>query len=140
MEIESQVELLDSDLVAIRELFHRLNVKYSTRRDTKENLLSLVREAEDGFRKLGFEISVCMSKQIAYAMGVPATPDMPDFITFSIDRRIEPEFDFERMAWEAKRDLIPDGVAKKFLAQGGTQDQTERIEVQMDAPEREDEG
>lgn len=141
MEVESQIDLLDSDMVKIREIFHNLNRKYADKADTKKNLLSLVREAEDQFRVAGFEVSVSMSKAIAYAMGLEPTPEMPSMITFSIDARVEEEyeFDYDKMAWEANKDLLPDGVAKKFLDQGGTQEQSVDVDATVGEPEREDE-
>lgn len=131
------VDLLDSDLIKIREIWRKLNNKYATRRNTKQNLLDLVHDAEDQFRQIGFEITVGMSRQIAWAMGVEAGDDAPDNITFSLEGRADQEeFDHDRMAWEAKHRLIDDDAAKRFLGKGGTEDQRLILPSSIDAPEK----
>lgn len=119
-EAESQIELYDSDLVKIRKIFHYLNEKYTTKKDSKENLLSLVHEAEDLFEGAGFKITAAVSRQMLWAIGASGQ-GAPAFFTFSIDERIgQSEFDHDKMGWEVRHQLIDDRVAKKFIGQGGT--------------------
>jgi hypothetical protein len=135
MEVNSQIELYDSDMIKIREVFHKINDKYSSRRDTIENIRSLVSEAEDLFRQCGFEVTVALPKHMLSAMGVPPMQDSPPLLTFSIDSRVGIlEFDHDRAAWEAKHQIIDDDVARKFTEQGGTSDQRVIDDTVVDIP------
>jgi len=135
MELDSNIDLYDSDLVKIREVFHKLNEKYSSRKDSIDNIKSLVSEAEDLFRQVGFEVTVALPQKMLAAMGVPPMKDSPALLTFSIDSRVGIlEFDHDRMAWEAKHKLIDDDVARTFTEQGGSSDQRIIDDTTIDIP------
>lgn len=120
MELSSQVDLLDSEVDQIYRILYVLNSKYAQRKDSKSNLVSLVHEAEELFRKLGFEITVALSRHVVQAMGGSGA-GASQYLTFSIDRRLNAdEFDHDRQEWERKHLDINEEFAKRFLSTGGT--------------------
>lgn len=97
-----EIDLLDSEVVAARNLLVYLQNKYSERRDTFANLQSLRKEAEDEFAKIGLDVVVDT------LTGSP--------VISVVGRRTKEEFDHERMGWEVKRgiaDEIYDQEKKK---------------------------
>ena len=110
--IESQVEIRDDEIPLIATLVDRLESKYSSRPSTPGNLDSLVHELEDGFRELGFEVTVNLGKRILReAMGVEyddPSNTQPENFTISIDARLT-EFDTEH-----QRHAVRSGVADQY--------------------------
>lgn len=110
--MESDVEIYDSEILVIQSIGHYLEQKYSTRSATRANLLSLVHEAEDLFRKAGFEIVIGLPKHLyREVFGLElADPDgtLPDKFEIRIVKRLT-EFDPERQHRE-----VQEGVADDF--------------------------
>lgn len=112
--IESLVDLYDHEIVQIEDIGRRLQEKYFHSRATKANLESLVHEAEDAFRAIGFEITVHLGRRLLREVfGADfSDPDgtMPDDLTIQIAARAKAqEYDHDRQGWEVKK-----GVADEF--------------------------
>ncbi len=95
MAVEAEVDLYDSDILKIEAVLKELGRKTGTRQDRG----AYIREVEDRFGKIGFEVSILM---LPLDDGNGWIPDI------TIVRRIEVrhEFDPEQMAWEVQRDIL----------------------------------
>lgn len=114
MDVESRVELYDSDMKTINDVCQRLNSWVGTKADYD----SFFNEVQTLFHNAGFVISI--QYKIYVDGSVPET--MP--YQFTIVDRVRPEsgFDHERQAWEVQRDVLgtdpnpgalqPDGSVK----------------------------
>lgn len=116
--IESLVDLYDHEIVQIEQIGERLHNKYFFSRATKANLESLVHEAEDSFRAIGFEITVNLGKRLLREVfGTDLNdPDgtMPEDFTIQISARVRAEeYDHERQGWEVKKGVADDFWTRK---------------------------
>lgn len=98
--MDDNVNLLDSEIVAVGQIWKDIQRKYGHRSDTHDNLVSMAKEAEDRFAGIGLDVLVdIISPQPSIQIIGRKNPTL--------------QFDHERKAWEVQR-----GVADPILESG----------------------
>lgn len=119
--IGDELDLYDQEVDNILKIAAQLSAKYSLRRGTYDNLVSLQSEAMDLYDQAGFIVVVSI-------LG-----DSPEIEV--LGRTEQKDFDPERQQWEVKKEVALDETVQRFLRSGGTTDQ--HTEVQAEVTDRE---
>ena len=105
MEVDAQIDLLESELLKVLEIGNDLTLKYQSKPATFENLTSLRHEAEDRFHKAGLEATVDTT-------GLLRADKQPVAIQI-IGRRDDKPFDPDQMAYEVRKGIADEVWDKK---------------------------
>jgi len=128
--IPDELNLYDTEVQTLLGILARLQVKYSDRRATFENLNAMQEEAMELFERKGFIATVSVFDDDMHPM-------MPPSIT--IHGRVDSkEFDPDRQQWEVKKEVTSDATVKEFLKKGGTSSQRAEVKATVEPTERQE--
>jgi hypothetical protein len=114
---ETEVELMESELMGVWKLLQELQYKYGNRKGSFENLSSLRAEAEERFAELGFQVVVDWVLPGLMQLNGNNSPEPP---TITIVGRLDSEFNNEQNRYETGMGVADDyyDAKRKALRMG----------------------